>query len=79
MAINEQERAKIEKETRALLDNFSKTLSKIKLKPKKQKEELGGFRKERDGRGCDIEFRKRMFANAPHKEGDFIIAEKKGW
>ena len=79
MAINEQERAKIEKETRALLDNFSKTLSKIKLKTKKQKEELGGFRKERDGRGCDIEFRKRMFENAPLKERDFIIAEKKGW
>ena len=35
--------------------------------------------KEGDGRGCDEEFRKIMFENAPEKNNDFIIAEKKKW
>ena len=79
MALNDQERAKVEKEARALLDGFSKTLSKIKLKENKVKEELSGFRAEGSGEKCDSYFRERMFANASEKEGDFIIAERKSW
>ena len=31
------------------------------------------------GKKCDEEFRKVMFENAPSKNKDFIIAEKKAW
>ena len=31
------------------------------------------------GEKCDQEFRKIMFENAPEKNKDFIIAEKKRW
>lgn len=72
-------KAKIEKEARDILDKFGKSLEGIKLKNKQKKEGLSGFRKEGSGKKADEDFRKRMFLNAPKKEGDFIIAEKKKW
>ncbi len=79
MIINESEREKIKKEAREILDNFSRALSKVKIKEKKEKKELGGFREEREGMLGDKDFRKRMFENAPNKNEDFLIAEKKKW
>ena len=73
------DKEKIEAEAKKLLADFNKTLAKVKLKEKKANGELGGFRKEGAGVKCEIGFRERMFANAPAKEGDFIIAEKKSW
>ena len=36
-------------------------------------------REEHEGKKSDIDFRRRMFENAPKKNDDFIIGEKKGW
>lgn len=78
-AISEAEKVKIQKGAQELLAKFSSTLSKVKLEKKETKKVLGGFREEKEGKNCDSDFRERMFANAPHKEGDFILAEKKIW
>ena len=71
--------SKIQKEAREVLRKFEDALSKVKVTEKELKREVGGFREEGLGEGADSDFRKRMFENAPHKEGDFIISEKKKW
>jgi hypothetical protein len=77
--INEQKRAEIQEQARAILDNFSKALAKVKLEKKEFKKEVGGFRKEEQGLKSDADFRKRMFENAPNKDKDCIITETKKW
>ncbi len=69
----------IRKEAQEILKKFSKALEKVKLKEKKAKGEAGGWREEGEGMKADKDFRKQMFANAPSKDDDFIIAEKKRW
>lgn len=77
--MNEQDREKISKEAKNLLEKFGKKLESVKLKEKKENKEVGGFRVEGKGNSSDSNFRKRVFANAPEKNEDFIIAEKKSW
>ncbi|MEK6927422.1 MAG: hypothetical protein AABX11_03235 [Nanoarchaeota archaeon] len=77
--MDEAKRLEIEKQARKILDDFGKSLSGIKIEKKKASGELGGFRKEGQGKKGDNDFRERMFLNAPRKEGDFIIAETKSW
>ena len=72
--------SQIAKEAKQILDNFAKELEKISLKQKKQKKSLGGFREEQPIQSSeDKDFKKRMFANAPDKDDNFILAEKKKW
>ena len=70
---------KIRAEARRILDKFGKSLSRVKLREKDLKIKEGGFREEGSGSECDSEFRRKMFSNAPEKEGDHIVAEKKKW
>ena len=77
--INEQTKEQIRMQAKSILDNFSKSLDKVKTKKKEFKKAVGGYRKEGDGQKGDIEFREVMFANAPEKDEDCIIAEKKKW
>jgi len=70
---------KIRSEARRILDKFGKSLSKVKFKEKDLKIKEGGFREEGSGSECDSEFRERMFSNAPEREDNFIVAEKKKW
>jgi len=70
---------KIRREAKAILDKFAKELERVELKEKKERKEVGGVRVEGAGGEGDKDFRKRMFENAPSKEGDFIVAEKKKW
>ena len=70
---------KIRREAKAILDKFAKELESVELKDKKEKREVGGTREEGKGGEEVSDFRKRMFENAPSKEGDFIVAEKKKW
>ena len=70
----------IAKEAKQILDNFAKELDKIKIQPKKSSKKVGGFREEQPIQSSeDKDFKKRMFANAPNKEENFILAEKKKW
>ncbi|MEK6825726.1 MAG: hypothetical protein AABY00_02990 [Nanoarchaeota archaeon] len=77
--ITDAERAKIKKEAQNILEKFSAALSKVKIIKKEKKEEVGGFREEGKGIKGDADFRERMFANAPLKNEECIIAEKKKW
>ena len=61
------------------IDDFSKKLAKIKQTPKKSKEKSSHERKEKNPKECDKKFREIMFENAPNKQEDFIVAEKKTW
>ncbi|MEK6850886.1 MAG: hypothetical protein AABX85_04900 [Nanoarchaeota archaeon] len=77
--INEQEREEIRIEAKRIIDNFASALEKVKIKEKKGKKEISGFREEGNGKKGDSEFRKKMFANAANKNQDNIIAETKSW
>jgi hypothetical protein len=77
--INEAKRDAIRKEAKGILNKFAKTLEKVKLKGKIGKQEVGGFRIEGEGKVADARFREIMFKNAPNKNDNSIIAEKKSW
>lgn len=77
--ISEKQREEIRKEAKGILDNFANALKKVKINDKKERKEVGGFRKEGKGEECDEEFRRQMFKNAPQHDEDCIIAERKKW
>ncbi len=77
--MDEKKKEQVRKEAKEILAKFAKKLESVKFTEKKEKEVLGGMREEGEGLDCDTDFRKRFFANAPQKEGDFILAEKKKW
>lgn len=77
--MDEKERETIRKEAKQILDKFGKTLDKVKFKEKEIKTQVGGFREEVQGKKGDEGFRVAMFKNAPQKNDDHIIAEKKKW
>ena len=69
----------IQAEAKKIMDNFAQKLEKVKIVQEKEKRSLGGFREESKAKEPNEEFKKRIFANAPSKEGDFLFAEKKKW
>ena len=77
--ITEEEKEEIRNEAKKILDNFASALENVKVKREKVKKHIGGYRKEKEGEKCDDDFHDRMFENAPSKEGDCIIAERKKW
>ena len=73
---------KIKKEAGKLLEKFAKALEKVEKEGKEEdsfvdREEFE--REEGGGECCDPKFKKRILANAPNKDEDFIIAETGGW
>jgi hypothetical protein len=77
--MDEQEKERVRKQAQDLLEDFGKKLESVKLKQKEVKGIEGGFRIEQEGNKPNSDFRKRMFANAPEKNEDNILAEKKSW
>jgi len=79
-SVNEEEKEKIKKEAKAILDNFSKALAKVEKQKTKDVfvERKKQTRKEKKA-VCDPSFRELFFKNAPEKEGDWIKAEKGAW
>ena len=76
--VSEKEKEDIRKDSKKLLNEFSLKLEKIKA-PEGHFENGKGFREEGDGWETNKDFRDLMFLNAPFVEGDFIVAEKRGW
>jgi Asp-tRNA(Asn)/Glu-tRNA(Gln) amidotransferase C subunit len=73
-------REEIKKQAKKILDNFAGALGNVKLGKKAvKKAHAGGFREERAGAKPNDDFRGRMLANAPNKDENCIIAEKKEW
>ena len=77
--VTEDERKNIQKEAQEILKKFSNALEKVLLPKKKASTGIGGFREEESGMIGDVDFRKRMFANASNKDEDYIYAEQKTW
>lgn len=80
--VSEKEKETIKKQAKSVIDSFSKKLSSVSKKvpePLIEKEKVE--RDEQAGsREVDDNFsRKIMFENAPQKNGDFIMSEKKKW
>jgi len=78
--LSEKEREEIRKQVRTILDSFSEKLSQIDGGEKKESfiQREDSERKE-GGEGDKSFSREIMFHNAPEKNKDFIIAEKKKW
>jgi len=78
--VSEKEKQEIKEQAKSIMDNFSRKLSKVS---KKMQESLvereKSEREEREAGEGDSDFRKTIFENAPNKNKDFIIAEKKQW
>ena len=71
---------KILAQAKQIMDNFFVALNSAKIKP----QEIGVNRTQQSRSPSsnsqkDEEFRDLMFANAPNKDIDYIIAEKKHW
>ncbi len=76
--VSEQEKEDIKKQAKGIMDSFSRKLSKIKDIPELVIERAECERDEGNGKCQEID-REVMFANAPNKNKDFILAEKKKW
>jgi len=77
--VSEKERQEIKKQAKAIMNDFSKKLSKIDKKMEESLIERAEGERE-EGKKCDKDFsREIMFENAPEKNKDFIITEKKSW
>ncbi|MBI4116811.1 hypothetical protein HY449_03650 [Candidatus Pacearchaeota archaeon] len=78
--VSEEEKERIRKEAKEIMDNFSKKLSRAEGKISENfVERAESERKEGEGKNPDNDFRRRVFENAPNKNADFIIGDKKGW
>jgi len=78
--VSEEEKEEIKKQAKEIMEKFSKKLAKVDKKipePLIEREEFE--REEKEGLETASDFRERMFENAPQKNKDFIIAEKKKW
>jgi len=78
--ISEKEKEGIKREAKAIMDKFSKRLENVKDKISEPIIEKDNFqREEKEGKDSNSDFRERMFENAPEKNKDFILTEKKKW
>lgn len=79
--ISDKEREEIKKQAKGIMDSFAKKLEKVEKEIKNIDVGVERDKFERDeGSGACQEIDKDiMFENAPKKNKDFIIAEKKGW
>ena len=77
--VSEKEKIEIKKQAKLILNSFSKKLSGIDKNLKESFIERDKGERE-EGEVKDDSFsRDIMFENAPNKNKDFIIAEKKEW
>lgn len=77
--ISDKEVEEIKAGSRDILNGFARALEGVKSEGEKIKKLQEGYRIEGFGAKADSSFREKMFANAPEKKGDCIIAEKKKW
>jgi len=77
--VSDKEKEQIRKQAKSIMDDFSSKLSKVDKKMSEPLiERLEGERQE-GKESCSEINKKTMFENAPDKNSDFIIAERKKW
>jgi|TARA_B100000315_G_C14312636_1_gene467104 Asp-tRNA(Asn)/Glu-tRNA(Gln) amidotransferase C subunit len=78
--VSEEEKEDIKKQAKSIMENFSEKLSKVDDKIPEPLIERDDFeRVEGEGKDSDSDFKERIFENAPRKNNDFILSEKKKW
>lgn len=77
--VSEKEKEDIKRQAKKILDDFSKQLSEVKREVGEPMIEREKGEREEAGVRCDEIDKKIMFENAPQKNRDFIIGEKKKW
>ena len=88
--VSEKEKQEISTQSKKIMDNFAKALVGVEqeaeiedkdepLKKVPKTKEKESTRQEGEGQDSNKEFRKITLENAPNKDEDFIIAEKKKW
>lgn len=78
--LSDKEKEDVKKEAKKLMDSFSEKLSKVKIsddEPTIKRKEFE--REEGDGKDINETFKGLILENAPNKNENFIIAEKKKW
>ena len=89
-SVSESEKEKIKKQAKAIMDSFAERLGKVKEKIPEPLIEREEFEREEKSDDKDkltklvkdkinLDFRERFFDNAPQKNKDFILTEKKKW
>lgn len=76
--VSEDEKEEIRKQAKKIMDDFSEKLKKVE-KVEESFIEREEFEREENSDGSLKLDRKIMFENAPNKNQDFIVAEKKMW
>ncbi|OGJ16310.1 hypothetical protein A3K74_02130 [Candidatus Pacearchaeota archaeon RBG_13_33_26] len=76
--LSEKDREEIKKQVDSILQSFSKKLSEIKKDIGESNIEREKFERDEDGNPSELS-REIMFGNAPEKNKDFIIGERKKW
>jgi len=80
--VNEEEKEKIKKEAKQIMDNFAKALSEVEKQENKEAGLVKRDKNTREEKGIEKQpdsFRKIFFENAPNKEDNWIKAEKGSW
>jgi Asp-tRNA(Asn)/Glu-tRNA(Gln) amidotransferase C subunit len=78
--VGEKEKQEIKKQAKDIIEDFSKKLAILDEDVKESIiEREKGERTESKTEKSDSDFREIMFKNAPNKNENFILAEKKQW
>ncbi|MDE1848503.1 MAG: hypothetical protein KGH55_00520 [Nanoarchaeota archaeon] len=78
--LSEKDKEQVREKAKMLLASFSEKISKVKISDEEPLILRKNFeREEKEGDNCDLLFKDIMFENAPDKNKDFIIAEKRSW
>lgn len=81
MAVDKSE---IQKQAKEILDKFAKALEKVKTEKKedfyvkREEFERGEESSKKKAGNCE-DFKPALLENAPRKNEDFVVAEKRGW
>lgn len=77
--VSESERKEIQKQAKKIVDDFSKKLESVKGRVEESFNEIGDGQRVEGKVKCNEFDRKVFFENAPEKNDDFIVAERKKW
>jgi len=79
-SLSEKEKEGVKKEAKKIIDSFSEKLLKVKIPKDEPVIKRKDFeREEGNGTETDEVLKELILENAPNKNKDFIIAEKKKW
>lgn len=78
--VSKEERESIKEEAKEITESFTKNLESVKDLPSEISEQKESFyREEKPRKENKTNFKEKILENAPRKNKDFILSEKKKW